>query len=89
MRTHEWREGEDAPRVAVTHVTEDYRGDHSTDVRIAVEVQPGETVEALARRILATRPGAQPWEKGEIRLVDHIEVRLAMPAPDTREADER
>jgi len=39
-------------KVQVQLCTSSYRGDHSSDVRIAHEIQPGETVEQLCDRLI-------------------------------------
>lgn len=44
--------------------TDDYRGDHSSDVAIAVKAFPGETVEKMAARLLKKHA-----ERLEIRVV--------------------
>lgn len=50
--------------------TSDYRGDHSTDIAMAFNVRPGETVEQLAERLLIDKVhGAKFNERIEIRLI--------------------
>lgn len=50
--------------------TVDYRGDHSADVTIAHELQAGETVEALAERLLQNEPYIRDGAKViEIRVI--------------------
>ena len=44
--------------------TDDYRGDHSADVQIAVKALPGETLEQIAARLLR-----KPADRLEIRRV--------------------
>jgi len=48
------------------HVTQDYRGDHSADVKVAIEVKPNETVEELCQRTI-----------GMLKNTDHLELRMA------------
>jgi hypothetical protein len=58
--------------------TTNFCGDHSRDVSIAHELQPGETVEALVARLLPSG-GAYGAE-----YADHIEIRVAQPAAASR-----
>lgn len=60
--------------VAILLRTQEYRGDHSADVVIAEELLAGETVEALAERLL--------MRYGDPRFEDWIEVRLVKPMSD-------
>lgn len=61
--------------VSIMHSTTEYRGDHSAEVRIALTVRPGETVEQLARRILIV---PNP-DRSEASYADCIEIRLVKP----------
>lgn len=42
-------------RLSILLKTADYRGDHTTDVAVALDVLPGETVEHLAARAFGHR----------------------------------
>ncbi len=52
--------------------TDDYRGDHGTDVLVAHELEENETVEHLAKRLL--------FQADKGRYVDKIEIRLVKGA---------
>lgn len=56
----------------ITLVTEDYRGDHAADVRIALDADPNETIAALVDRASTNRRGSAPT----LSPVDVIEIRV-------------
>lgn len=56
-------------KLSVLLHTSEYRGDHSADVQVAYEVRPRETVEELAKRLLAGQPG------------DYVAIRVAQELP--------
>jgi hypothetical protein len=56
--------------ISVILRTSEFRGDHSADVLIAYELEPEETVEHLAKRLLIRDAEG-----------DCIEVRFAVPPP--------
>ena len=58
-------------KVSVLLRTRDFRGDHASDVAMAYELLPGETVEELVKRLMATTDGTIPRES----LSDWIELR--------------
>lgn len=61
---------------AVVHSTE-YRGDHSADVEIAVEAEPGDTLEQLfGRASLAAKDAYHE----ELNPRDYITLRLVAPS---------
>ena len=53
----------------ITLVTDQYRGDHSADVRLAVNVINGETVDQLVSRVFTDKP------------TDVLEIRLIRAMP--------
>jgi len=59
--------------ISVLLHTVDYRGDHAADVVIAYEVLPGETVEALASRLMGHDQYVSPG-------CEWIEIREVLPA---------
>lgn len=67
--------------------TSDFRGDHETDVAVAIEPQPGETVEQLVRRVYQSV--ILPDHRDQLDLViakaamrgDAVEIRVALEAP--------
>jgi len=56
--------------ISVILRTSDFRGDHSADVLIAFELEPGETAEHLAKRLLVRDNNC-----------DCVELRLVVPIP--------
>ena len=62
-------------KIQATLVTEDYRGDHGADVRIAIEINNDETVYQFIERIFGNTKGADDY-----RYQDHIELRIVKPA---------
>lgn len=54
-------------KLSIMWKTLEYRGDHSTDLSVAIEYIPGETVEDLVRRVEMTS-----W-------ADVIEIRIIRP----------
>lgn len=54
-------------KLSILKRTSHFRGDHSADVLIAVEVLPGETVEGLMSRV-----SPEITDTVEIRLVDEV-----------------
>lgn len=60
-------------KLSVLLHTTDYRGDHAADVIIAHEIQPGETVQQLAERLL----GNESYIKDGAKV---IEIRIVQEA---------
>ena len=60
---------ESETKVSVLLRTSEYRGDHSTDIAVAHDIRPGETVSALVDRL---KPGPSEWI--EIRAIVVAEV---------------
>lgn len=58
--------------IQILQYTDDFRGDHAADVKIAHEVDPDETIRDLVKRLLFNN-------KSHPRYMDHIEIRLARP----------
>ena len=54
-------------------VTEDYRGDHGADIRIALETDNNETVYQFMERIF------DGTKEEKYRYQDHIELRIVKP----------
>ena len=54
-------------------ITEDYRGDHGADIRIALETDDDETVYQLVERIF------DGTKDEKYRYQDHIELRIVKP----------
>lgn len=75
-------------KVSVLHRTSEFRGDHSTAVAVAYEPEKGETVEALAERILGRTEIERTFVKGKpvqtstrtYSMSDWIEIRIMKPA---------
>lgn len=63
------------PAVAADLVTSDYRGDHATDVRVALAVTRETTVGDLLDRAAAH----SRFREAALQPVDHIELRLVQP----------
>ena len=64
-------------------VTEDYRGDHGKDVRIALELKTGETVYQLIERVFDRLKRYRSGNK--YRYQDHIELKLVRPAKEVKD----
>jgi hypothetical protein len=58
-------------KLSILLLTQDFRGDHATDVGIAYDVLPGETVEHLAERLMSGYPRTDVIE---IRVIQTPEV---------------
>lgn len=56
-------------------ITDDYRGDHAADVKIAIEIDPDETVYQFVKRIFGIHKGDAKFYKYQ----DHIELRIVKP----------
>jgi hypothetical protein len=63
-------------KIAIKHFTDDYRGDHTTDVCRMIDPLPGETVEALVRRVI------QPNKERSYSnlFFDRIEIQVVQEA---------
>jgi len=51
--------------IQVTLCTSENRGDHGADVRLAFNVEPGETVEHLLHRVMRMGEFQQRWQSAE------------------------
>ena len=63
-------------KIAVLYHTDEFRGDHTADVCKVVDLQPGETVEALVRRTM--KPGERRsysniyFDRIELKIVEQL-----------------
>ena len=58
-------------------VTDDYRGDHAKDIRIAIEIDRNETVYQFVERVFDKLKLKKHDKK--YRYQDHIELRIVRP----------
>ena len=63
-------------KIAALHHTSSYRGDHTADICVVVDLVPGETVEQLAERVLTANRRDEPFDNA---YSDSIEIKLVLP----------
>lgn len=71
-------------QIVVELVTEDFRGDHARDVRIALDVDKDETIGELTKRAFSInkRRNGLSLKGDKTRYQDHLEIRLTRPKGD-------
>ena len=62
-------------KISVLLKTTDFRGDHSMEVTIALDVDPTITLESLVNKVFVDKKICKNYLRTN-KLVDHIEIRV-------------